>query len=193
MRTTGLAMTAVLLLVLGFGIGFGYLAEKIAADFNGQIALGCLTFLGGIWLAFWNVRKSREKEAESRIFSEKAAVYVELVNVLRDIMMATKGWAPETETSELAKSLMKIRYKMIVWGGQDTVRAIDALEAVPEDGSDGQRFLAAANLYQAIRSDLGHRDDPQFAEDLFLTQIIAADKANVRRLIHEARARHKTN
>jgi cbb3-type cytochrome oxidase subunit 3 len=187
MRSTRIGLAAVLVAIFGFAVGFGYLADKIAADFSGQIALGCLTFLGGIWLAFWNVRKSREKEAESRIFSQKAEVYQDLVNILRDIFMASKGWAKERKPEELAKSLMVIRYKMIVWGGQDTIRAIDALEAVPEGANEGHRFLAGANLYGAIRRDLGHQDDAALAEDLFLTQITASDKANVRRLIREAK------
>lgn len=101
--------------------------------------------------------------------------------------MAQKGWAEEQPENQLAKSLMVIRYKMIVWGGQDTIRAISALEAVPEGAPIGDRFLAASNLYTATRRDLGHQDDSEFGEELFLTQIIASDKENVRQLLHEAR------
>lgn len=182
-----LGLIAALIVLFGLAVGFGYLSQRMVADFNGQIALGCLTFLGGIWLAFWNVRKSREKEAESRIFAQKAAVYEDLVNILRDLFMAQKGWAKEKSENQLAKSLMVIRYKMIVWGGQDTIRAISAFEAVPDDAPIGDRFLAASNLYTAIRRDLGHQDDSEFGEELFLTQIIASDKENVRQLLREAR------
>jgi cbb3-type cytochrome oxidase subunit 3 len=172
----------------GFATGFGYLSSKISSDFSGQVALGCITFIGGIWLAFWNMRKAREKEAESRIFSQKAEAYEALVTILRDLFMASKGWAPSTEAAEVAKSLMVIRYKMIVWGGQATIRAISALEAVPP-GNPGAQFLAVSDLYAAIRADLGHQDDPSLAEDLFLTQITEEDKASVRTMLHEARGR----
>lgn len=188
MKANWIGALIVLTAIVGVGIGFGVVAERVVSDFDGQIALGCLTFLGGVWLAFWNVRKSREKEAESRIFTQKAAVYEDLVNILRDIFMEQRGWAPKKTQDQRAKALMVIRYKMIVWGGQETVRAINGLENVPDDSSDGPRFLAAANLYGAIRRDLGHSDDDAFAEDLFLTQITATDKEKVRGLIRAARA-----
>jgi hypothetical protein len=186
MRSRWITLVSGLVFVFGISLGFGYLGHVITTDFSGQVALGCLTFIGGIWIAVYNVRKSREKDAESRIFAQKAEVYESLVNILRDIFMANKGWSAPFDPGETGKALMIIRYKMIVWGGQDTVRAIAAFEQVP-DSEIGQRFLAIANLYAAIRRDLGHQDDARFAEDLFLTQIVAGDKEEVRGLLREAR------
>jgi hypothetical protein len=145
--------------------------------------------LGGIWLAVWNFQKTRLKEAESRIFAQKAEAYQSLVDVVRDIFMVQKGWKQQEQEDSLPKLLMVIRYKMIVWGGQDTIRAIAELESVPEDALPGDRFLAVENLYKAIRKDLGHQDDSDLSEELFLTQIIASEREAVRTLLREAKGR----
>lgn len=51
MKKNILGLAAALIILSGFAIGFGYLSQRIVSDFSGQIALGCLTFLGGVWLA----------------------------------------------------------------------------------------------------------------------------------------------
>lgn len=153
--------------------GFAFASQRVLTDFNGSVALGCLTIVISTCVALWQFDKTKRKEAEARIFAQRAPIYQRLISVIRNMMFATKGWAEERETEDLAKELAEITYEMIVWGGQDTVRAIRNFTS--QDGSDpGQGVRAMAELFRAVRKDLGHSDDASLPNDLVL-QLIAVD------------------
>lgn len=171
------------LLLTSFGVGFGIVADRVWTSLSGEVALAWLTFIGTSWFAIWSFQKTKRKEADALLFSQKSAVYKELIDIIRDIMFAIKGWIPALDPDELAQRLGRVRYDMIVWGGQDTIRAIEKFESSSATGEVGPMFAAVAGLYATVRRDLGHSDDAQLAEDLFLAQILLEEREGVRALL----------
>ncbi|MDG2530377.1 hypothetical protein [Caulobacter endophyticus] len=163
-------------------LGFGFAAGRIFSNFNGTVALGCVTLFSTTTLALWQFNRTKKKEAEARIFSERAANYKQLIGVLRKAMHSTKGWV-EVDHDELAKELSSVTYDMIIWGGQDTVRSLLDFSDMTA-GDLGGMVRKTASLYAAIRKDLGHEDDAELSNDLVLQMITAEDRATVRRLLH---------
>lgn len=173
------AFIAALTFVAAFGVGFGVLAERAFADFSGDAAVAAITFIGTTWFAIWSFNKTKRKEVEAQIFPQKAAIYKELVDIIRDITFAQKGWIPPLDPDALARRFAEARFNLIVWGGQETIRAIDKFEA-DQTAGPGRMFAAVANLYGCIRRELGHADDADLREDLFLAQITTEDRESVR-------------
>lgn len=188
MKKTRLVAWAVAFAILIAGaLGFGVLANRVLTGISGDVALAIVTLVSTTWLAIWSFYKTKQKEAEALIFPQKAAIYTELINIIRDLMFSTKGWLPPIDPNVLAERLARVRYDMIVWGGQDTIRAIERFEDSSASGDIGVMFVAVADLYGKIRRDLGHTDDDRLADDLFLAQISADDKEQVSEMLRAAR------
>lgn len=176
-------------IILAFAAGFGILSQRVLDGVSPEVALGLITFFGTAWLGIWSFNRTKEKEAESRLFSERIVIYEQLVNVIKNATFATRGWyEPQTE-DEIAREIADIRFRMIAWGGQRTIRAIADFETRSATGQIGDTFLAASNLYAAIRADLGHKDDEGFADEIVLTQITTEEREVARAAISEARSR----
>ncbi|HYI64176.1 MAG TPA: hypothetical protein VEW71_04750 [Allosphingosinicella sp.] len=170
--------------LISVGLGFGLLGNRVLTSLSGEAALAWLTFIATIWLAIWSFQKTKRKEAEAQLFPQKSVIYKELIDIIRDNMFAVKGWIPPINQDEMAHRLARVRYDMIVWGGQDTIRAIERFEGASADANDiATMFSAIARLYAAVRKDLGHSDDPQLAEDLFLAQILLDERESVRAML----------
>ena len=159
MPTKLLGWGAALLVVACFAIGFGVVSKRILTDLSGEVALGWVTFIATTWFAIWSFQKTKRKEAEAQIFPEKAKIYKEIIDIIRDLTFAQKGWAPAVDEEELGKRFGRIRYDMIIWAGQDTIRALSAFEELSSGGDVGVMFAASANLYSKNSSELGHADD----------------------------------
>ena len=181
----GAWLVAIALLV-AFGFGLWMLSTRTLAAMDGQTAVALATFVATTWFAIWSFQKTKRKEADAQLFSEKAKVYGRIVDLLRDIFFAQKGWISPLDEQELGKRFGQVRFDMVVWGGQDTIRAINAIEDVTP-GDTGKMFAAFTHLYAQIRKELGHADDRALAEDLFLAQVIAEDREKVRDLIRSGR------
>lgn len=171
-----------ILFVIAFALGAGVLANRISYDLSGEVALGAATFIATTWFAIWSFQKTKRKEAEAQLFPQKAAVYKKIVDLIRDIFFAQKGWGPAVAPDALAQRFGEVRFEMIIWAGQDTIRAITAMEEA-DPSNPGSSLAAAVNLYAQIRRELGHKDDPALAEELLLSQVIASDREQVRKLI----------
>ena len=174
-------------LFLGFGLGLGVVAQRITANFNATVALGCITFVGTTWLALWQFQKTKQKEADARVFSERAAVYQRLINITRDMLYSSRGWSEDTPVEDRAKQLSAITYEMTIWGGQDTVRALLAMVRTVDPTNTGDMFLRMSNLFKAIRKDLGHKDDAQMPDDLLLQLMKYEDHEQIREQLAVAR------
>lgn len=177
-------LTALFVVAVGFGfaVGFGILAQRIATDFNGSVALGVTGLVATTWFGIWQFEKTKRKEAEARIFTERAAIYHRLVLMLRNMMFSIKGWEPQKDQETLGRQMAEITYDMIVWGGQDTIRQIMNLTNQPEHQQQDPSviLLRLAELFRAIRKDLGHNDDDALPEDLALILIVSSEQDELR-------------
>lgn len=177
-------LTALFVVAVGFGfaVGFGILAQRIATDFNGSVALGVTGLVATTWFGIWQFEKTKRKEAEARIFTERAAIYHRLVLMLRNMMFSIKGWELQKDQETLGRQMAEITYDMIVWGGQDTIRQIMNLTNQPEHKPQDPSviLLRLAELFRAIRKDLGHNDDDALPEDLALILIVSSEQDELR-------------
>jgi hypothetical protein len=169
----------IIVFVAAFGIGFGVVANRIANTLDAQVILAWATFVATTGFAIWSFNRTKKKEADALLFSERAKVYKEIIDVIRDLLFSTKGWVPAPDPTELAMRLSQSRFDLITWGGQDTIRAIMELENLRSDGPHSA-FDVTMNLYSKIRRDLGHTDDDTLAEDLVLSQINLEEREQVR-------------
>lgn len=175
-----------LLVILVFALGAGVLAGRAFSDFSGEAALGLLTFAGTMWFAIWNFNKTKQKEADAQFFPEKAKVYKQIIDIMRDVMFAQKGWIPNPDETEIAQRFARARYDLIIWGGKSTVGALEAFETQSATEDTGKMFLSVANLYDAIRLELGHKSDERLGIDLVMSQIILEDRDKFRKLLEGA-------
>lgn len=176
-----LFLAALFLIAVGFGLafGFGFAAQRVASGINGSVALGAATLVATTWFGLWQFEKTKRKEAEARIFAQRAEIYHRLVVMLRDMIFAVKGWSEQRSETDLARDLSAITYDMIVWGGQDTIRQLMNLsDTSPTDVGGMMRRMS--DLFRAIRKDLGHSDDAQLPEDIVLAMIVSDEREAVR-------------
>ncbi len=180
-------LTLVIVIAFGISVGLTFTSGRLLKDMNAQVAATLIAFIVSTILALWTFQRTKEKEAESRHFVERAKVYDKLIKFLQYFHFHSKGWVEEIPADELAKGLGEVRYDMIIWGGKETIRAIMKLEDFSEGMDHGVMFLAVSELYAAIRKDLGHKDDKALSDDLVLQQIVNEERWEARAKIDLAR------
>lgn len=179
MRMSILASLFVIAIGFGLAVGVGFGAQRVASGLDGTMVLGGVTLIATTWFGLWQFEKTKRKEAEARIFAQRAEIYQKLVSMLRDMIFVTKGWSPARNDQEVARDLTSITYDMIVWGGQDTIREIMRFTEVPS-GDVGAAMNRLSSLFRAVRKDLGHTDDAALPEDIVLSMIVAGEREAVR-------------
>ena len=172
-------VAAFLAAVFGLFVGLGLGAQRIASDFDGSVALGGATIFATTALALWQFDRTKRKEADARLFSERAAVYQKLVTLLRDMIFEQKGWAAPITQDTRAQQLAEISYEMTVRGGQEKKRANMRNTEIGQSDS-AALMKTMAQLYRAIRKDLGHSDDNSLPNDLVLQMNVPEDREKVR-------------
>jgi hypothetical protein len=95
-------------------------------------------------------------------------------------MFSTKGWTENQNTDEVGKRFAQIRYKLLVWGSQDILRAIDR---VTDTEDPAELFNRMTDLYALIRRDLGHNDDDLFAKEFMIYTITKEDRDDFIKLL----------
>ncbi len=154
---------------LGYAVGIfvllaavaliGVIVWRVTADMNGQLAVALITFVGTVSVAVWNFQKTKDKEAEARLFPQRAAVYEEILNVLKDLSTPAETGRKKPEESETVSRLLDAKFKLIVWGSANSLRALDAIS--DPNTHDGDMFAKIAYLMGSMRRDLGHKVDLQ--------------------------------
>ena len=138
---------------------------------NAEIVVALIGLGGAIFGALLQYRWAKEKEAESRLFSEKQAVYVELITLIMSLLRPAAFRRQQNERSQdrLTLQLIEIRTKLIVWGSARTLLTLDEMSDLADDNQSDviDRGLHwQGRLFDAIRSDLGHKDPPGVGLDI---------------------------
>ena len=180
------AVFIVFLLIVATIVALWIISQFIKSD----IALGAIGFAGAIATASIQYRTAKEKEAASRLFSEKQKVYSELVTLIMNLFSKGSELAEGPPSDELVTKLQEIRTKLIIWGSYDTVRALDrmgeaGLEAV-EDSNPAQGLVWLAELMTNVRKDLGHKDPKAAGIDMAVGMIKPDERAKIREMINQA-------
>ncbi len=177
---TATAVGVALALVLTFSGGFlaGWTAEIVVSGINSELIVQCITALGGLALALWTYSKTKKSEAMARHFPEKAKIYEGLLEQLKRLQIAGKPEIGGTtiDENEMAKTMLDIKFKSIIWGDEGLLDALAEIENV----SDGDDLITIfdrwARLYEQMRKELGHKDRNGFGWDLIALNILREER-----------------
>lgn len=171
--TFGAAVIAIVLLLAG-----GYFS-------NPDVVVALIGLGGGIFGGLQQYRWAKEAEVNGRLFSEKQAVYAELITLIMSMFRpeALRSKNAQKTQAQLASELLGIRTKLIIWGSADTVRALDEASTLADYSvvdvlERGLRWQE--RLFTAIRIDLGHTDPPGTGLEIALGLLTSEDRAKVR-------------
>ena len=178
MKSLGLGV-AVLLVAL-FAFAAGWTSKIVVTGLTAATLVQSTTVLVTVFLAVWTYRATKRKEAEARLFGQKASVYEPLVEELKKAHLAGKNGNPEIDEKKLSQALVDIQFKAIIWGDQAFLRAlIEFGEAKAGEPAD-ETFGRVAKLYEQMRRELGHADKPGVGYDVMELLLIADDRHLVR-------------
>lgn len=148
-----------------------------------QIILGALSLTTAIIVASIQYKSAKDKETDARRFTQKQAVYTELMDTIMGLFHDRKTELSEEEQAELVRKLQTLRTRLIIWGSYDTIRHLDQMGTIADDLEDGDptkglRWLS--EIFAAMRKDLGHKDPANAGPELALGMLIAPDREKVR-------------
>jgi predicted tellurium resistance membrane protein TerC len=154
---------------------------------NSQFILGILGVAVAIITASFQYRAAKDKETESRLFSQKQAVYSELVGMTMNLFHEKKVDSNKDDQAEMVKNLQKIRTQLLIWGSAATLQALDALSGFKADSvAPTTPIIWLSGLFGAIRKDLGHKDPAGAALEMALGVLNEPDRSQVRAAISKA-------
>lgn len=158
-----------------------------------ELALGIIGGAAAIITASINYRAAKEKETESRLFSEKQKVYSELIEMIMGLFHNAKVGDEGQPNEELVERIKKVRTSLVIWGSFDTIKSLDAMGeagmSVQNTGNpvEGLRWLGA--LMENIRRDLGHKDSNGSDIEIALGILVPKDRAKMREMLSAKRPR----
>lgn len=178
----GYLLAALIIIALGALAAFTF--WRVFRDMNGQLAVALITFVGTVSIAVWNFQRTKEKEAEARLFPQRAAIYEEILNVLKDLTSPEETKRSKPEEHEIIRRLLDAKFKLIVWGSSNSLKAIDYISE--PNYHDGDMFSKVAYLMGSMRRDLGHKVNSDECIFMALYIIKFEDQPKVRSLMIES-------
>lgn len=183
--------TGIILLVFALSIAassfvFGWLSRFVIEGVTPDLALQCATALGGLILALWSYRKTKEAESLARQFPQKAEIYEGLLEQIKSMQMENNpdlGRNP-VDQIKLARTLLDIKYKAIIWGDQKLLDALAEIEIAAEDNID--LFDKWARLYEQMRKELDHKDSKGYGWQIIMLNLKQEDKPEFDKMKLEA-------
>ncbi|MBI1385434.1 MAG: hypothetical protein GC150_11035 [Rhizobiales bacterium] len=148
-----------------------------------QIVLSAISLATAIIVASIQYKSAKDKETDARLFTQKQAVYTELMDTIMRLFHDRKVELSEGEQAELARKFQTIRTKLIIWGSYDTIRHLDQMGTIADDLEDGdptKGLLWLGNTFAAMRKDLGHRDPTNAGAELALGMLKPSDREKAR-------------
>ncbi|MDP6833377.1 MAG: hypothetical protein QF512_20665, partial [Alphaproteobacteria bacterium] len=159
---------------------FWYLNNYVGAQFT----IGVLGFAAAIITASIQYRSAKDKETDSRLFSEKQSIYTELMETMMGFIHQAKDPEWKFDEEEFVPRLQAIKTKLIVWGSFDTIRTLDKMGEIEVKTDDPSHMLVwLGELMANIRKDLGHKDPNDAGIEIALGLIIPTDRAALRNTI----------
>lgn len=114
-----------------------------------------LTASLGLSVTLYTQWVARKREIESAHRERKLEIYLEFMQLLERIVVSAKdnwGVAPLPEI-EVAKSLLSIRTKAVLWGSPRVLKGLSEMARVDKSQSD--LFRNMDEIQRAVRADLG--------------------------------------
>ncbi|MEM6479002.1 MAG: hypothetical protein AAF647_08150 [Pseudomonadota bacterium] len=146
-------------MLLGVFRVFAYLAEgarPLEASVYVPLVVTVTSAACGLAVTLYSQAKTRRREIEAAFRERKIEIYWEFLEALARLQMNAnerlKG-APIDE-NDLARKLIEIRTKAVLWGSQDVLIALEKMGKPSEAGVE-RMFHIIEDIQRAMRSDLG--------------------------------------
>nr|WP_070959548.1 hypothetical protein [Hyphomonas sp. Mor2] len=139
-----------------------------------EFVLGVAGIGSTIAVASYQYRRAKEREVSGRLFESKSAIYEGIADLVKDLILSDRDQERALSEKEMTRRLMTYRAKMIVWSSYETIEAYDRLSQSPPP-STVDMFVAMAQLYECMRKDLGHSDEPGVGMNIMLGNITDAN------------------
>ena len=163
---------AAVFLVPGFG-WFIYAFFKADAGFQSAILALIGTGAAGIFAHI----SAKRREAESRHFEAKRQGYMELINLMMDMVVSKKTNARGPSNKTLLKKMIEFKKVLLVWSDADVIKAWDRFERCASNSTDPEAtFEIWDDLLRAMRKDLGKEDSRLDKGELMALILVAEDK-----------------
>jgi hypothetical protein len=145
-----------------------------AAD--ASIKAGLIGLFGMLTAALITHYQSKKREIDARHFADKRKGYLHMIDLLFDIIMATKT-GRELSEEELIKEMMSFKKALIIWGSPDIIQTWNEYEISASDQIEPKEMIRhMERVLREIRKDLGHDDKSLKFGSLWGLMLIAEDK-----------------
>ena len=167
-----------ILMVAVFGwLLWVFLANISEADASVKAAL--IGFSGVILAAVAAHHQTKKREINARLFADKREGYSHVIDLIFDLLRATKK-KQELSSEELLEKMLLFKKALIIWGGPKAITAWNEFEmGSGRAESDKETFQRMEKILRAIREDLGHDDMTLAAGSLLALLIVPEDKETV--------------
>jgi hypothetical protein len=172
------------MMVISFAAG--WLSEIVVSGVNAATVLQSFTILVTVSLAVWTYRATKRKEAEARLFEQKAAAYLPLVETFKKVQMGGKFGLAPIDQDELTRTMVDVKFKAIIWGSQSFIQTLSDFSDDSPTSDNEIAFDRMARLCEEMRRELGHHDRKGVGYDVVESLIVAQD----RHLIRAKKARY---
>ncbi len=174
----GLAILLLLSIVAFFGwLVWVFIANISKADTSVIAAL--IGFPPVIIAALAAHYYTKKREIDARLFADKRAGYTEVMDLIFDILMATKN-NQKLSNKNMLEKMLRFKKALIIWGGPKAITAWNEFELQSgRSPSNEEMFQQMEKILRAIREDLGHDDGTLPNGSLMALIIVAEDKGIV--------------
>ena len=173
----------VILLVLAMVAAFGWLVWVFVANIgeaDASVKAALIGFSAVVITALAAHSYTKKREIDARLFADKRAGYTEVMDLIFDILMATKNKQVLSNEDMLGK-MLRFKKALITWGGPKAITAWNEFELTGASGglSSEEMLQQMEKILRAIREDLGHDDRTLTTGSLMALLIVPEDKGTV--------------
>lgn len=153
---------------------------------DSSFVLGVIGAVVAIMTAAFQYRAAKDRETDARLFSQKQEAYSELIETVMGLFGGVKGKSSKLSEAQLADKLQSIKIKLLIWGSYETLSALSRAAELGTKSDETSLDVAArgtewlSELFEGIRSDLGHKDPTGAGLELALSILNEPDKTSVR-------------
>ena len=154
-----------------------FAANLLEADAN--IKTSVIGFIGAIAVASFTHYQTKKREISSRHFANKRESYMEFIDLIFEMMKATKE-NRVTSQKKMIDKMFAFKKSLMVWGGPEVIAEWNSFELkANKQQSVTETMQIFENILRAIRKDLGHDDNALPPGSLVALIIVSEEKKMV--------------
>ena len=166
----------VVCIFVGFAacLSWGFVVNINVADPN--VKAGLIGLFGMFPAAFITNYQTKKREIDGRHFADKREGYIELIDLIFDLIKSTKS-KKELAEKQMLQKIMTFKKALLVWGGANIIEAWNNFEMRANGEPVSEEIVQEMEkILRLIRKDLGHDDSQLKFGNLSGLMLIAKDK-----------------